>query len=179
MTVIIGLCAKDIVYLGADSCGSDDTSQSTCLEPKLFSRRGFSMAYTGSFRFGQIMQHAFKLPRRQKKDTHHGYLVVRFIKAMRDALWEHGCLHRDETSIEEVDGGCLLAYRRHLWVIEADFQVREALWETAGIGADTAWGALYAAAELPPEERVMRALNAAAERNLGVRGPMKVIVVKK
>jgi len=63
--------------------------------------------------------------------------------------------------------------------VESDFQVREAHWETAGIGADTAWGALYAAAELPPKERVMRALNAASERNLGVRGPMKVIEVKR
>ncbi len=91
MTCIVGLVASDRVYAGADSCcigGDGDLSELTV--PKLTARDGVIFACTGSLRYLQVMQHAFKVPRHRPGMSDFGYMVTDFAEAVSNTAHRYG-----------------------------------------------------------------------------------------
>ena len=176
MTCIVGLEHKGSVYLGADSAISDDSTITT-IDPteKLFHLNDSKICIgaCGSLRLMQAIKYGFAFTKDdvlyEKNDTK--FLVDNFVEILRTHLENKNIL---------VDNGLpnsnlLLAFNKQLWVIDTELQVYRSLtgYAAIGTGAVAALGALEALRDVDvlPEEKIYRALRAAALHIHSVRGP--------
>ncbi len=182
MTCIAGLVEDERVYMGADSVGSDGHRYDLRSEPKIFKRRTnhgeFIFGYTTSFRFGQLLQHSLRIPPHPKRFSDHKYMVTHFIDAVRECFKKGGWLHKKDEV--ESGGTALIGYHGQLWEMGGSFQialVSKDGYGVVGSGIDGAKGALYILQrlDLPPKERIMRALMAAEATIMTVRGPFRIM----
>jgi len=177
MTAIAGLVEDGVVYLGGDSSAVAGWSLDLRCEPKVFRRGEFVFGFTTSFRFGQLLKYALKLPGLKKGQDVVEFLVVDLMDCLRKCLGE-----REWKDCSKEEGGeFLLGFRGRLFEVDADFQVGEPLSGVAGVGCG---GELCRASLLTslgfgwaPEDRVRRALEVAERLNMGVRGPFHVVSV--
>lgn len=173
MTCIVGIEHKGRVYLGADSCASDGYRELVAAGPKVFNNGEFVIGYTDSFRFGQLLQYAFKPPKQDGSKSDHEYLVTDFINALRSCL--SGAGYASKQHEVERGGSCLVGYRGCLYTIESDYQVRRDQGGVGaiGIGALAALGALDVLRDraVNPFKALGRALHAAEAVTAMVRGP--------
>jgi len=179
MTCIVGLVSKKRVYLGCDSCGSDESSKIQRSDSKIFRVLGNSKAligFAGSFRMGQVLQYSEKLIE-SKALCNHKYIVTKFIPRILDIFDKNGLIKRDESeqiSIEPL----LLAYKSKLFQIDTDCQVAESLcgYDAIGSGADYALGSMATTDEfdIEPIQRIYLALKASAKFGVGISGPFHV-----
>lgn len=178
MTCIVGLVAKDAIYMGADSAGVWDNHDLVVRsDPKVFRNGPYLIGYTSSFRMGQILRFHLKPPERKTRDALE-YIVVDVISEIRKLFLKHGYTHKENN--EETGGEFLLAYDRRLFQIGPDFQVGELRNQFAacGCGESFALGAMYANADKKPRARVLEALRAAQEFSGGVREPFVIKSLK-
>ncbi len=173
MTCIAGVVKNGVVYLGADSCGSDDSYNKTQRKDvKIFKRGEFVIGYTSSYRMGQIIQYDLKIPRIMKNEKDlQKWMVIKFIPALRKCLKKGGFAKTKEG--EDTGGTFLIGFRGRLFCIEDDFQVGESADEcnAVGCGDSYAKGSFYSTRTLPPGHRVKMALEAAAHCSGGVAPP--------
>lgn len=176
MTCIIGLKHEGRVYIGADSAGSDGWAVVTRLDRKVFVNSGFVIGGTTSFRMLQLLQHAFRPPKRHADDDLMRYMVTDWIDAVRACLKAGGFAKR-ENEVES-GGTFLVGVAGRLFRIDNDFQVGEPArdFEACGCGEQYARGALQAiiGSEHSPVKRITLALEVAAEHAAGVRGPFHI-----
>lgn len=101
------------------------------------------------------------------------YMVTDFINAIRTCFKEGGFAKKKDE--RERGGSFLVAWRGRLFCIGSDYQVEEAIsgYNAVGSGDDLALGVLHATSlfDLPPEQRLRLALEAAASHNASVRPP--------
>lgn len=185
MTTIVAVRCSDRIVMGGDSAGCNSSGLVELRsDPKVFKRDGYLMGYTTSFRMGQILRYWAELPEPSKSGDLHAFMVRDFIPAIRDAYLEHGfakTFGRGETKGEKNysesgqawGGQFLVGVRESLFIVHEDFQVGEPLLPhfAIGSGALVAFGALFATADLAPEERVQIALESAVEHTSCVRPP--------
>lgn len=178
MTCIIGLEHDGKVYIGGDAAGSDGSRIVTMVEPKVFRRGRFLIGYTTSFRMGQLLEHTLKPPAWSERDwagNLHGFMVARFIPAVRACLAEGGFL---KTSEDVIKGGTfLVGYRGRLFAVESDMQVGRVAdgFYAVGSGSDIALGSMHTTRDvLDPRRRITLALEAAEHFATGVAGPFTI-----
>lgn len=175
MTAIVGLEHKGKVYIGADSAGVSGYSITVRADEKVFTNGQFLMAFTSSFRMGQILRYKFTPPRQTKGQDDMEFMVCNFIDAVRKCFKVAGVLR----TREEVESGgtILIGYKGKLYCVENDFQVARSVapYQAAGVGEDLALGALFATEGMDPTKRVDLALRAAAFHNGGVIAPFKTM----
>lgn len=179
MTCIVGLVDNGDVYLGADSAGAGGTFIETRLDPKVFLLKNMAIGYTSSFRMGQLLQYALKVPE-QGEQSDMQFLVTTFADAVRELFRAYGFLWKQND--REEGGVFLIAYRGCLYSMEADFQIVQHAhaYAACGCGRELALGAMYATQEEEnPERRINAALNAAAEFSCAVRGPFRIVKLPK
>jgi len=145
-------------------------------DPKVFTNGEFIFGYTSSFRMGQLLEHEFTPPTPYEGEKGMGYMVKRFIPAVRQLMKDGG--YQETHNGQEWGGTFLVGYRGQLYEIENDYQVarvRQA-YHACGCGQDLALGSLHATEQfdLSPKERITMALEAASEFSAGVRGPYSV-----
>ncbi|MFB7273986.1 hypothetical protein [Streptomyces sp. NPDC056244] len=171
MTVIVGLVHKKRVYLGGDSAGVAGHQITVRRDPKVFTNGPYAMGFTTSFRMGQLLQHAFKVPR--PKGDLDRFMVTTFVNALRTCLKDGGWARKE--SEQEQAGTFLVGVRGRLFAIDSDYQVGEALdgYAAVGAGDEFALGALHATADLPmkPRVRLAAALAAADHHSAWVCAP--------
>lgn len=174
MTCIVGLVDGGTVHIGGDSAGISGWTLALRADPKVFRNGPFLIGFTSSFRMGQLLAHAFTPPPRAIDQDIYAYMVTSFVSAVRDCLKAGGFAERHSEA--EKGGDFLVGYRGRLFLVEADYQVGEEVGGMAacGCGREVALGALFAAASLPPRERIKIALEAAERFNAGVRGPFRI-----
>ena len=63
MTCIVGLSHQGKVFMGGDAAAADDNIVSARKEPKVFIKNGYLIGYSGSFRFGKVVQYSFNPPK--------------------------------------------------------------------------------------------------------------------
>lgn len=174
LTCIAGLVANGKVYIGGDSAGVTGWSLTVRADQKVFRNGPFLIGFTTSFRMGQLLRYSFSPPVRVFGQDLYAYMVTDFINGVRECLKGGGFAERDKDV--EKGGNFLVGYAGRLFAIESDYQVGE---ESSGLsacgtGSDTALGALYATATLPPLDRIRIALEAAERFSAGVRGPFHI-----
>lgn len=187
MTCVVGWLdgRSGKVHMGVDSAGTSWNSIRTRKDPKLFrveakSARGriadtFLVGCCGSFRLMQLLQFHLELPARPKTQDPYEYMVREFIPAVRKATAEGG-FQKAKAGQESIDDASfLVGFAGRLFLVASDFQVeeRDEPFNATGSGEFYALGALYILGdqELPPENRLTRALEAATYYNPNVRGP--------
>lgn len=176
MTCIVGVAEGGKVWIGGDSAGVDGRYGLTVrADRKVFRNGPMIMGFTSSFRMGQLLAHALKVPRRHPDDGIYGWMVTEFIDAVRSTLKSGGYAEHHDGA--ERGGEFLVGYEGRLFTVNADYQVGENAdgYAACGCGDMIALGALHALGPaVAPEERVRRALEATERFSGGVRGPFHI-----
>jgi ATP-dependent protease HslVU (ClpYQ) peptidase subunit len=171
MTCICGIAEKGVVWIGGDSaCVSGWETQRTSIS-KVFLRGQFLIGCAGSFRAHQIVKHFLDVELQPDDMDDETFMVVHFAEALRICLKEHGYT-KIENNREE-GGYFLVGYRSQLYYVASDFQVNTNLngVDAIGAGREYAIGVMLALGNLPPAERIKRALEIAEEMSGAVVGP--------
>jgi hypothetical protein len=173
MTCVIAIKENGVVYMGADSAGSDLCTIRTRIDPKVHKVGPFMFGFTTSFRMGQLLAHAFKAPDRDPRVATEKFMSTTFVDAVRDCLKAGGYAAKREEV--EQGGTFLVAYEGRVFTIYDDYQVAEGAlaYEAVGCGTDMAMGSLYTTqgSTMAAAARIDMALRAAEAFSCGVRGP--------
>lgn len=191
MTCCIGLVEQSSkrVLIGVDSVGSNGWTNTARLDSKLFRKGSFLIAFTTSFRMGQILRYHLDtkevyLPKESNnpadEDELYKFMVSMFVPAVRECLKSNGFAEKQNEV--ESGGTFLVAVRGRLFVIYDDYQVAESAdgFSAIGSGCQIALGAMYASGQTQgreahsPNERIGIALKAAEYYCTSVRGPFTV-----
>jgi hypothetical protein len=178
VTCIVALRDGDTVYMGCDSAGVGDYSRQNRLDPKIYRVADeMLIGFTTSFRMGQLLGYSLSLPKHHADVSIETYMATCFINAVRDCLKAGGWAEKDKD--QERGGTFLAAYRGRIFEVAGDYQVGERVepYSAVGCGFDLALGSLYTSGRIGsptgPRERVLMALEAAAEFSAGVHGPFR------
>lgn len=185
MTCCVGLEHDGVVSLGGDSAAVAGLDIDVIAGEKVFSVGSFVFGISGSFRIGQVLQYAFTPPEQKPSQDDAEYLVTDWVDALRDTFRDKGCLSTWDTDDdpfkgqEHIDSAFLVGYRGRLYTVAADLQVLRSRvgYASVGCGAPYALGALYANVDGLPQERLVRALEAAAKFSAGVRAPFAFVEI--
>jgi hypothetical protein len=171
MTCIVGLVDQGKIYIGGDSAGVGGMSLIVRADEKVFINGDFIMGFTSSFRMGQLLRYSLKPPVHHPDVDLFGYMVTDFIDAVRTCLKTGGFAEK-EKEVEKA-GTFLVGFKGRLFKVEGDYQVGESgvPYDACGCGEDIALGAMFASPDLPPEKRILTALEAAEQYSAGVRRP--------
>ena len=183
MTCIVGIEHNGSVYIGADSAGVGNIITPRADIKAFFSKnKEFIYGFTSSFRMGQILQHSFTAPERDKKmKDDFEYLVAVYVPALMECMSERGYA---SVNNNRVSGGTfMLGYRGKLYTIDSDFQVGRSLhgYDPVGCGQEMALGSLYTSTKMgvkDPKKILTLALDAASEFSTGVCGPYNFVTLK-
>jgi len=179
MTCVVAVIHENNVWLGADSAAFADHDIVTRSDEKVFQNEDFIIGFSGSYRIGQLMRYAFSPPEKSTKITEMSFMVNEFVDAVRDLCKDKGVLGK-ENDVEVMEANLLVGYAGKIYCIEQDFQVSVLAehYAAIGTGSQVALGAFHALKdrkEIPPTERITKALQAAAEYSVGVRAPFVVM----
>lgn len=178
MTCVIGLINNGKVYMGADSAAVDGSHIRTRIDPKVFIVDNFIIGFTSSFRMGQLLRYAFIPPEHAEGRNLYEYMVVPFINKVRHCL-SGGGVAKNVDGIE-TGGVFLVGYAGRLFKVDADYQIAEIRtpYNAIGSGEYYALGSLHTTGSISllsgviaPEDRIRRALEAAATFDATVRKP--------
>lgn len=174
MTCIVGIEHEGHVIIGADSAGVAGHQISARADTKVFRNAEYVMGFTSSFRMGQLLRYSLVPPLPHDWDIDR-FMSTDFVNAVRDCLRDGGYARND--SGNESGGTFLVGIRGQLYRIDSDFQIGRTLdrYDAAGCGEDFALGSLHTSAGLDPDERVERALEAAAHHSSGVCPPFHLV----
>lgn len=175
MTCIAGLIGDaGVVHLAADSYTNAGGHECSSMTQKLFRCGTMVVGLSGSFRDAQIIQHCVPGPAGCDFAEVPNYLVTNWIPSVQETLRKNGSGGLEEN--HEMGNALLIGLAGRLFVVTSDFSVAEYQnYFALGSGGDIACGALYALAfrnkRLLPHERLITALEAAAEHSSSVRPP--------
>ncbi len=178
MTCVVGLKHEGTIYIGADSAGVSDWDMGIRADRKVFRNGSYLFGFSGSFRMGQLLEHALKIPPREDEPAF-GFMCTGFVDAVRECLKAGGYARKEHD--QETMGMFLLGTTwGSLYRIESDYQVCEFAnaYDAIGCGHAYALGALALGEmdqqHLNPLDRVNAALSVAHQHSAGVRPPFHV-----
>lgn len=178
MTCIVGLVADGRVLIGGDSAGSDGWAVRVRADSKVFRVGPYVLGFTTSFRMGQLLRYQLTVNPPDSWDVDR-FMSTTFVDAVRKTLREGGWLKTDDG--REQGGTFLVAAGDRLYTINSDLQIGldDAGYAAVGSGYLVALGSLHTTQRhttgLTAEEKVVAALDAAADIASGVRGPFTVL----
>ena len=170
--------------MGSDHAASDDKSGwiMSRKEPKCFKVGQYAIAFTDSFRMGQILQYSWSPPKYIPTKTNSGldkFMRTKFIDSVKVAFKDHG--FGDIGGTDEDTGGIfIVGLEGRIFVVDEDFHVGENVinYMAEGSGGMFALGALHATKnQKNPKMRMKLALEAAAEFSMSVSAPFTYIQV--
>lgn len=179
MTVIVGIISGDTVFMGADHAATGGNYQSIRKHPKVFMKGEIGIAYTSSFRMGDILEYSWTPPVWRKDEMSlDEYMRTTFIDSVRDIFKEKGY---GKTAGDEGDegGSFIVGIDGHLFNIMDNFQVAENddAFVADGAGWAPASGSLFTSITAEPVDRLVIAMEAAAKYTPSVRPPFTIIEV--
>jgi hypothetical protein len=185
MTCIVAIAQNGVVYMGSDHAASDDKSGwiLSRKEPKCFKVGQYAIAFTDSFRMGQILQYSWTPPKYTPTKTNSGldkFMRTKFIESVKTAFKEGGYGSIGSSSDEDTGGIFIVGLEGRIFTIDEDFHVGENIvnYMAEGSGGQIALGALHATKnQKNPKLRLKAALEAATEFNMAVAAPYTYIQV--
>ena len=184
MTCIVAIAQGGTVYMGSDHAASDEKSGWILArkEPKCFKVGQYAIAFTDSFRMGQILQYNWTPPKYTPTKTNSGldkFMRTKFVESVKIAFKDHG--FGDIGGTDEDTGGIfIVGIEGRIFVVDEDFHVGENIvnYMAEGSGGMFALGALHATKhQKNPRMRIKAALEAAAEFSMSVAPPFTYIQV--
>lgn len=184
MTCIVAIAQNGTVYMGSDHAASDDKSGWIIprKEPKCFKAGQYGIAFTDSFRMGQILQYNWTPPKYTPTKTNSGldkFMRTKFIDSVKQAFKDNG-FGTIGGSDEDTGGIFIVGVEGRVFTIDEDFHVGESVhnFMAEGSGGQLALGALWATRnQKNPKMRIKAALEAAAEFNMAVAPPFTYIQI--
>jgi len=145
MTVIVGLKHDGKIYMGADSAGVANYNLIVRADEKVFIKSNGSkyiMGFTSSFRMGQLLRYALRIPEKPPKMNDYEFMVTSFINSVRDCLKNGGYAKKENET--EQGGHFLIGYNGHLYQIYGDYQVAQSMdnYDACGCGWAYALGSM-------------------------------------
>ena len=185
MTCIVAIAQNGTVYMGSDHAASDDKTGSIISrkEPKCFKVGQYAIAFTDSFRMGQILQYSWSPPKYTPTKTNSGldkFMRTKFIESVKVAFKDGGYGSIGSSSDEDTGGIFIVGLEGRIFTIDEDFHVGESVFNymAEGSGGQIALGALHATKnQKNPKLRIKAALEAATEFNMAVAAPYTYIQV--
>jgi ATP-dependent protease HslVU (ClpYQ) peptidase subunit len=179
VTCIVGIVDDGSVYMGADSAQIAGWRSRVNGPSKMFRHGDLLMGVAGSNRASQLLQYNLVIPEHPAGMDTRQWLITAFVPAVRVCLKEGGFAKKENEVESTTDGVALIGYRGALWTLHTDYQIasyRDAF-TVIGCGDEHALGALAALVgdPLPPTEKLRRALQVAADLNMGVRPPFDYV----
>jgi hypothetical protein len=184
MTCIVAIAQNGTVYMGSDHAASDDKSGwiLSRKEPKVFKVGQYGIAFTDSFRMGQILQYNWVPPKYTPTKTNSGldkFMRTKFVDSVKQAFKDNG--YGTIGGSEEDTGGIfIVGVEGRIFTIDEDFHVGENMvnYMAEGSGGMFALGALHATKhQKNPKMRLKAALEASAEFSMSVAPPFTYIQV--
>jgi hypothetical protein len=171
--------------MGSDHAASDDKSGwiLSRKEPKCFKVGQYGIAFTDSFRMGQILQYSWVPPKYTPTKTNSGldkFMRTKFVDSVKQAFKDGGYGSIGSSSDEDTGGIFIVGVEGRIFTIDEDFHVGENVvnYMAEGSGGQIALGALYATKnQKNPKLRLKAALEAATEFNMSVAAPYTYIQV--
>jgi hypothetical protein len=176
VTCIVALETGRGVWMGADRAASDSFTTSSMGVPKIYRNGPALIADCGDFRTGQLLQYALKVPKLPQDADLDRWVAVDLTTAIRSAFRENGWKRRDH-GVDEATN-LLFAIRGRCYEIQSDYSfLRNESGEYAiGSGTYHSLGSLHTSRGwAKPKDRVLAALEAAAEHVVSVAGPFDVV----
>lgn len=185
MTCIVAIAQNGVVYMGSDHAASDDKTGwiLSRKEPKVFKNGQYGIAFTDSFRMGQILQYSWTPPKYTPTKTNSGldkFMRTKFIDSVKIAFKDNGYGSIGSLSEEDTGGIFIVGVCGRLFTVDEDFHVGENIvnYMAEGSGGMLALGALHATKKQKnPRIRLKAALEAATEFNMSVAAPYTYIQV--
>ena len=185
MTCIVAIAQNGVVYMGADHAASDEKTGWILArkEPKCFKVGQYGIAFTDSFRMGQILQYSWTPPKYTPTKTNSGldkFMRTKFIDSVKDAFRVNGFGSVSQAGAEDEGGIFIVGVEGRIFTVDEDFHVGENIvnYMAEGSGGQIALGALYATKnQKNPKLRIKAALEAASEFNMAVSPPYTYIQV--
>ena len=168
MTCIVAIAQNGTVYMGSDHAASDDKTGwiISRREPKCFKVGQYGIAFTDSFRMGQILQYSWTPPKYTPTKTNSGldkFMRTKFIDSVKSAFKDGG--YGSIGGADEDTGGIfIVGVCGRLFTIDEDFHVGENVvnYMAEGSCGQIALGALHATKnQKNPRLRLKAALEAA------------------
>ncbi len=171
--------------MGSDHAASDDKTGwiLSRKEPKCFKVGQYAVAFTDSFRMGQILQYSWNPPKYTPTKTNSGldkFMRTKFVDSVKQAFKEGGYGSIGSSSDEDTGGIFIVGVCGRIFTIDEDFHVGENVvnYMAEGSGGQIALGALHATKnQKNPRLRIKAALEAATEFNMSVAAPYTYIQV--
>lgn len=185
MTCIAAIAQNGIVYMAADHAASDDKSGwiMSRKDPKVFKVGQYGIAFTDSFRMGQILQYSWTPPKYTPTKTNAGltkFMQTKFVDSVKDAFRAHGYGTVSVPGAEDEGGIFLIGIEGRIFTMEDDFHIGEAIvnYMAEGSGGAFALGSLHTTRnQKNPKIRLKAALEAASEFTMSVSPPFTYLQV--
>ena len=181
MTCIVGLVENGTVYIGGDSATTTGNRRTVRSTSKAVKRGEFVMGGAGYAVITMIMNHVTELPPMYENQTPIDYMVNTFLPMFRATVLSMGQMIIEDSK-ESTDSLFLIGFRGHLFRIGQDLNVIESIdgFDCIGSGGDFALGVMYATHDsgMKPEDRIYKALNAAAYFDSYVYPPFEIEFVE-
>ena len=174
MTCIVGLVDKGMVWMGGDSCGSDDWQWMETGATKVFKAGDVLCGVSGSFKIIDLL--TYHLPDLAKTaEDPDRFLRTTFMRNFFDIAHKfHWNEHEDPPDFD-----VLIGYAGKLYLFQDDFSIANIQTSGFAIGSGglTARGSLHTTKDMkmPPAKRIALALHAAEAVVHSVRGPFKIL----
>jgi ATP-dependent protease HslVU (ClpYQ) peptidase subunit len=185
MTCIAAIAQNGIVYMAADSAASDEKSGwiVTRKDPKVFKVGQYGIAFTDSFRMGQILQYNWTPPKYTPTKTNSGltkFMQTKFVDSVKDAFRANGFGSVAVPGSEDEGGIFIIGVEGRIFVMEDDFHIGENTinYMAEGSGGAFALGSLHTTKKQKnPKIRLKAALEAASEFTMSVSPPFTYLQV--
>ena len=187
MSLVIAIKDKNRIVLGADkqtSIGNNKDHLATKIW-EVSDLPGALMGSVGSVRVSQILQYSELIDKNSLGEMPTFEFIVRsLVPIIRATLEGNGVrcsFPESEDSVSVMMPNSLLfAYKDRAWMIWHDFSVSEIYdYLAIGSGSDIAKGVLFATTEKNPFERIVTAIDAAAENTVYVDDGIDLLVTEE
>ena len=175
MTCIVAIAKDGVVYMGADSYGSNRYTGGIVHNSKCFITGEFLIGSCGSFRLIDLLTHKLSVPKVHPDEQVNSDKFIRtiFVDAVRNCLNSNGHLTKKDGN--DIGGNFLVGYKGNVYEVQQDFSVLNVpVWgHSVGSGEQAAHGSLFTTKDLDmtTEQRIEVALEAAVAVVPSVRGP--------
>ena len=184
LTCIIGLVDKknNVSWIGGDSLGSNGYVKSPEKSSKVFRNDIFENILIGgttTFRHLDLLRYSDTLFNEidwyKKINIDHKFMVTKFVPNVIK-LFKNGIVNREE---EDRGGNFIVATPGKLFEIQEDYSVLEPELGicSVGCGEEVAMGSLITTErmDMPPQDRIIKALEAAERYCCGVQRPFRIL----
>lgn len=185
MTCIAAIAQNGVVYMAADAAASDEKSGwiLTRKDPKVFKVGQYGVAFTDSFRMGQILQYSWTPPKYTPTKTNAGltkFMQTKFVDSVKEAFRGQGFGSVSVPGQEDEGGIFIIGVEGRIFVMEDDFHIAENTinYMAEGSGGAFALGSLHTTKnQKNPKMRLKAALEASAEFTMSVKAPFTYLQV--